>query len=49
MPIELGFILARFAELAEQDASLRTKQPWQAAYEKDYAWLGQRGHEALRR
>ncbi len=41
MPIELGFILMRFAEMAEQDASLREKQPWQAAYEKDYAWLGE--------
>jgi hypothetical protein len=40
MPIELGFILLRLAEMAEQDASLRTKQPWQAAYDKDYAWLG---------
>ena len=40
MPIELGFILMRLAEMAEQDESLRAKQPWQAAYEKDYAWLG---------
>ena len=41
MPIELGFILMRLAEMAEQDESLRTKQPWQAAYDKDYAWLGE--------
>lgn len=40
MPIELGFILGRFAEMAEQDPTLREKQPWQAAYNKDYAWLG---------
>ena len=40
MPIELGFILERLAEMAEKDASLREKQPWKAAYEKDYAWLG---------
>ena len=40
MPIELGFILERLAEMAEQDASLRERQPWKAAYEKDYAWLG---------
>ena len=26
--------------MAEQDESLRTKQPWKAAYERDYAWLG---------
>jgi phosphoserine phosphatase len=40
MPIELGFILQRLGEMAEADASLRERQPWQAAYEKDYAWLG---------
>ena len=40
MPIELGFILMRLAEMAEKDPSLREKQPWQAAYERDYAWLG---------
>ena len=40
MPIELGFILERLAEMAEQDESLRERQPWKAAYEKDYAWLG---------
>ena len=40
MPLELGFILQRLAEMAEQDPSLRARQPWQAAWEKDYAWLG---------
>jgi phosphoserine phosphatase len=40
MPIELGFILLHLSEMAEQDESLRARQPWQAAYEKDYAWLG---------
>jgi phosphoserine phosphatase len=40
MPIELGFILQRFAAMAEEDAPLRERQPWKAAYEKDYAWLG---------
>ncbi|HYK07812.1 MAG TPA: HAD family hydrolase [Gaiellaceae bacterium] len=40
MPIELGFILQRLAAMAEEDESLRGKQPWQAAHEKDYAWLG---------
>jgi phosphoglycolate phosphatase-like HAD superfamily hydrolase len=40
MPIELGFILQRLATMAEQDASLRERQPWKAAHEKDYAWLG---------
>jgi phosphoglycolate phosphatase-like HAD superfamily hydrolase len=41
MPIELGFILQRFAAMAAQDSSLREKQPFKAAYEKDYAWLGE--------
>ena len=40
MPIELDFILECLAEMAEQDAALRERQPWQAAYNKDYAWLG---------
>jgi phosphoglycolate phosphatase-like HAD superfamily hydrolase len=40
MPIELGFILERFAEMAERDASLRERQPWKAARERDYGWLG---------
>src|SRR5438034_3252337 len=40
MPIEVGFILERLAEMAEQDASLRERQPWKAAHDKDYAWLG---------
>ena len=40
MPIELAFILRRLVEMADADASLRTRQPWKAAVEKDYAWLG---------
>ncbi len=40
MPIELGFILKRFAEMAEADESLREKQPWKAACVQDYDWLG---------
>ena len=41
MPIELGFILMRLAEMAEADESLRETQPWKAAREKDYAWLSE--------
>jgi hypothetical protein len=41
MPIEVGFILMRLAEMAEADESLRERQPWEAAYEKDYRWLGE--------
>ena len=40
MPIELGFILRRLAEMCESDSTLRDKHPWKAAHEKDYAWLG---------
>jgi haloacid dehalogenase-like hydrolase len=40
MPIELGFILTRLVEMAEADETLRGRQPWKAAYDKDYSWLG---------
>jgi hypothetical protein len=40
MPIELGFILQRFVAMAEEDGSLREKQPWKATHDKDFAWLG---------
>src|SRR4051812_1252476 len=40
MPIQLDFILRRLVAMAEDDESLRTRQPWQAAYERDSAWLG---------
>src|SRR5262245_43325434 len=40
MPIELGFILVRLAEMAEKDAALRNRQPWKAAHERDHDWLG---------
>ena len=41
MPIELGFILQRLAAMADQDPRLRDRQPWKAAFDKDYGWLGQ--------
>jgi len=40
MPIELGFLLERLAQMAAEDEDLRTRQPWQAAHEGDHAWLG---------
>ena len=40
MPIELGFLLKRMAEMASQDESLRERQPFKAAYTNDHAWLG---------
>ena len=39
MPIQLDFILRRLVEMAELDPSLRDRQPWQAAHERDYGWL----------
>src|SRR5436305_5706570 len=41
MPVELGFILRRLAEMAQADGSLRDRQPWKAAHERDYAWIGE--------
>src|SRR3954453_21642591 len=39
MPIQLDFILRRLVEMAEADEALRSRQPWMAAYERDYGWL----------
>ena len=39
MAIQLDFILRRLAEMANTDAELRDRQPWKAAYERDYGWL----------
>ena len=40
MPIQLDFILRRLAEMAAAEPELRERQPWKAAYERDYGWLG---------
>ena len=40
MYIQLDLILRQLAAQAEGDPSLRSKQPWQAAWEKDFDWLG---------
>jgi phosphoserine phosphatase len=40
MPIQADFILRRLFEMAEADPALRGRQPWKAAYERDYGWLG---------
>jgi phosphoserine phosphatase len=40
MPIQADFILRRLHEMAEAQPELRERQPWKAAYERDYAWLG---------
>ncbi|MGH3044129.1 MAG: HAD family hydrolase [Gaiellaceae bacterium] len=40
MPIQLDFTLGRLAEMAAADPKLQGEQPWKAAYEKDFQWLG---------
>jgi phosphoserine phosphatase len=39
MPIQVDFILRRLFEMAQADPELRARQPWKAAYERDYGWL----------
>jgi phosphoserine phosphatase len=39
LPIQADFILRRLAAMAEADPELRERQPWKAAYERDYGWL----------
>ncbi len=41
MYIQLDFLLRRFKEQAQADASLREKQPYKAAYTGDLTWLGE--------
>ena len=40
MYVQLDFLLRRFKEQADTDASLRDRQPYQAAYTGDLGWLG---------
>jgi phosphoserine phosphatase len=40
MPIQLDFILRRLVAMAEAQAELRERQPWKAAYEREYGWFG---------
>ena len=39
LPIQADFILRRLSEMAQADPQLRERQPWKAAYERDYGWL----------
>ena len=41
MPIQLDFILRRFAEMAAAEPDLRDRQPWKATVERDYGWFSQ--------
>ena len=40
MYIQLDLLLRKLALQAEGDSSLRSQQPWKAAWEKDFDWLG---------
>ena len=40
MPIQLDFLLRRLTAMATDDPTLRRRQPWKAAFERDYAWFG---------
>ena len=40
MPVQLDFLVRRFAEMAAADESLRSRQPYKAAHEGDLHWLG---------
>jgi len=41
-PLPQGaFIMQRLAEMAEKDPSLRNTQPWQAACEGHFSWVGE--------
>jgi phosphoserine phosphatase len=40
MYAQLDILLRKLAAQAEHDPALRERQPWRAAYDKDYAWLG---------
>lgn len=40
MPIQLDFILRRLYAMAEAQPDLRERQPWKAAHERDFGWLG---------
>jgi phosphoglycolate phosphatase-like HAD superfamily hydrolase len=40
MYIQLDFLLRKLAAQAQLDPSLQENQPWKAAWEKDFSWLG---------
>jgi phosphoglycolate phosphatase-like HAD superfamily hydrolase len=41
MYIQFDYLLCELTRVAEHNAELRAKQPWKAAWEKDYNWLGE--------
>jgi len=47
LPNEVYFVLARVREMAEKDASLKTKQPFKAALDADAAYFHEQGEKAV--
>ena len=45
MPIQLDFILRRLVAMVDEDPELRSREPWRAAYERDYEWLASVLHD----
>ena len=43
LPIQNHFLLERMAEKAAENPELREKQPWKAAFEKDFKWFDEVG------
>jgi phosphoserine phosphatase len=41
IPIQLDFTLFRLAEMVKSGPSLKARQPYKAAVERDYRWLGE--------
>ena len=39
MPIQMDFILRRLVDMAEAEPELRDRQPWKAAYSRDFDWF----------
>jgi phosphoserine phosphatase len=40
LPVQVDFVLRRLTEMTAKDPSLKERQPWKAAAEKDYRWIG---------
>jgi len=40
MPIQLDFILRRLVAMAQEKPELQDRQPFKAAFERDYGWFG---------
>jgi hypothetical protein len=38
--VESVTLLQRLAAMADQDPTLRDRQPWKAAHDQDHRWLG---------